>query len=208
MRSLLALSRFIDGVTRWVGKFVVWIILIVCVISATNAVTRKAFDLSSNAWLEVQWYLFGAIFLLAAGYTLLNNEHVRVDILSSRLSPRAQVKVEIFGVLVFMLPICSLILWLSWPMVVDSYVTHEMSSNAGGLVRWPVKLLVPVGFALLIIAGVSHLIKCVGYLQGLCPDPIHKEGVKTSEELLAEEIVLAAEQAAAEHAAQEQQKGR
>jgi len=203
MRSLLALSRLIDGLNRRVGAAVAWLILIVVVISATNAVFRKAFDMSSNAWLELQWYLFGAIFLLAAGYTLLNNEHVRVDVLASKLSERAQARIEIFGVLFFLLPICVMILKLSWPMVVESYVVHEVSSNSGGLVRWPVKALVPAGFVLLILAGVSHLIKLIGFLAGACPNPTRKHA-KTAEELLAEDIA----QAASMQAEEEQTKGR
>lgn len=188
MRSLLSLSRLLDALNRGVGRFVSWLILIVVFISAGNAVSRKWFDMSSNAWLEVQWYLFGAIFLLAAGYTLLNNEHVRVDVLHAKLSERGQVKMEIFGVLVFLLPVCIMVCWLSWPVFVDSYVSNEMSSNSGGLVRWPAKLLIPVGFLLLILAGISHLIKCIGFLQGLCPNPLRRKGEKTAEELLAEEI--------------------
>lgn len=188
MRSLLSLSRVIDALNRGVGRIVSWLILIVVFISAGNAVSRKWFDMSSNAWLEVQWYLFGAIFLLAAGYTLLNNEHVRVDVLHAKLSERGQVKMEIFGVLVFLLPVCIMVCWLSWPVFVDSYVSNEMSSNSGGLVRWPAKLLIPVGFLLLILAGISHLIKCIGFLQGLCPNPLRRKGEKTAEELLAEEI--------------------
>ncbi|TFL14482.1 TRAP transporter small permease subunit [Pusillimonas caeni] len=188
MRSLLALSRSIDALSRLVGKAVGWVILVVVVISATNAVSRKAFDMSSNAWLELQWYLFGAIFLLAAGYTLLNNEHVRVDVLASKLSERAQIKIEIFGVLFFLLPVCCLVLWMAIPMFIDSYVSGEVSSNSGGLIRWPVKLLVPVGFALLILAAVSHLIKCIGFLAGACPNPTVKLHARTAEEQLAEEI--------------------
>ncbi len=192
MRGLLALSSFIDGLNRRIGLAVSWLILIACIISVFNAISRKAFDLSSNAWLEIQWYLFGAIFLLAAGYTLLNNEHVRVDILSGKLSERGQIMIDTFGVLVFLLPVCAVVLWLSWPMVVESYRVHETSSNAGGLVRWPVKLLVPAGFALLIAAGISHLIKCIGFLQGRCPNPTRKAGEKTAEEALVEEIVQTA----------------
>ncbi|HUH88220.1 MAG TPA: TRAP transporter small permease subunit [Pusillimonas sp.] len=188
MRSLLALSCAIDALSRVVGRTVSWLILVVVVISATNAVSRKAFHISSNAWLEVQWYLFGAIFLLAAGYTLLHNEHVRVDVLATKFTERTQVKIEIFGVLLFLLPICAFIFWMAIPMFVDSYVTGEMSSNSGGLIRWPVKLMVPVGFGLLLLAGVSHLIKCIGFLKGLCPNPLQKLQTKSSEELLAEEI--------------------
>ncbi|MBV7487099.1 TRAP transporter small permease subunit, partial [Bordetella sp. BOR01] len=165
-------SRAIDALNLRVGRAVTWITLLVVLVSAGNALVRKVFETSSNAWLELQWYMFGAMFLLTAGYTLLKNEHVRVDILSSRLSKRTQIYIEIFGVVFFLLPASILIMYLSWPMFMDSFVSNEQSSNSGGLVRWPVKLLIPVGFALLVLAGVSRLIKCVGYLRGQCPDPL------------------------------------
>jgi TRAP-type mannitol/chloroaromatic compound transport system permease small subunit len=197
MKILLALARLIDAINRRVGRAVTWLILIVVLVSAGNAVVRKVFNISSNAWLELQWYLFGAIFLLSAGYTLLKNEHVRVDVIAQRLSRRTQVKIEIFGVLFFLLPACVLIMWLSWPMFMDSWLTHEYSSNSGGLLRWPAKLLIPIGFALLIAAGLSHLIKCIGFLAGAAPDPTEKLAEKTAEELLAEEIARDAEARAA-----------
>ena len=187
MRGLLALSRLIDGLNVTVGRLVSWVILIVVFVSATNAVFRKAFDMSSNAWLELQWYMFGAIFLLSAGYTLLRNGLVRVDIVNNKLSERKQVGIDIFGILVFFLPICLYVLYLSIPQAVESYVLHETSSNAGGLIRWPVKALIPAGFLLLSLAGISHLIKCIGFLCGQCPNPIRME-TKTQEEALAEEI--------------------
>lgn len=193
MRGLLALSRFLDRVNTIVGRLVSWVILIVVIVSATNAVFRKAFDMSSNAWLELQWYMFGAIFLLASGYTLLKNGHVRVDIINARLSERTQIKIDIFGILVLFLPVCLFILVLSVPQVIDSYLLHETSSNAGGLIRWPVKALIPMGFLLLSAAGVSHLIKCVGFLAGKCPNPNRQEGSKTAEEQLAEEIAANAQ---------------
>ncbi len=171
MRTLLAFSRAIDAVSRWVGHSVMWLTLLVVLISAGNAVARKLFNLSSNAWLEIQWYLFGTIFLLAAGYSLLRGDHVRVDILASRLPRRTQLWIEIFGVVAFLLPFSVLILWLSWPMFWGSFISQEQSSNTGGLVRWPIKLMIPLGFALLSLAGVSHLIKCVACLRGLAPDP-------------------------------------
>lgn len=188
MNALLALSRLIDAINTVVGRCVMWLTLVVVLVSAGNAVVRKAFQISSNAWLEMQWYLFGAIFLLAAGYTLLRNEHVRVDVLSSRLSRRKQIYIDIFGVIFFLMPACLLIAYLSWPMFMDSFLNNEQSSNTGGLVRWPVKLLIPVGFALLILAGLSHLIKCIGFLMGKCPDPGARSSDISAEEALALEI--------------------
>jgi len=176
-----------------VGQIIIWLTLIVVLVSATNAVVRKVLHTSSNAWLELQWYLFGAIFLLAAGYTFLRNEHVRVDVVSQNFSPRTQVKIEIFGILFFLFPACILIFWLSLPFFYESLVLHELSSNTGGLIRWPAKLLIPVGFGLLILAGVSHLIKCIGFLVGACPNPIARHEGKSAEEELAEEILRQAE---------------
>lgn len=187
MRSLLALARAIDRLNEWVGRLAIWLVLVVVLVSAGNAVLRKTLSLSSNAWLELQWYLFGAIFLLMSGYTLLRNGHVRVDILSGRLSRRGQIGVEIFGVIFFLLPMAVLILVLSWPMFVDAWTSNETSSNAGGLIRWPAKLLIPAGFSLLVLAAISHLIKCVGFLLGQCPDPTARAG-PSEEELLAAEI--------------------
>ncbi|GAB1579751.1 TRAP transporter small permease subunit [Bordetella petrii] len=207
MKALLAISRGIDALNLRVGRAVTWITLLVVLVSAGNALVRKVFETSSNAWLELQWYMFGAMFLLTAGYTLLKNEHVRVDILSSRLSKRTQIYIEIFGVLFFLLPMAILIMYLSWPMFMDSYVSNEQSSNSGGLVRWPVKLLIPVGFGLLVLAGVSRLIKCVGYLLGQAPDPLARAEGKSAEEQLAEEIAREAQarEAALQH---QQDKGR
>lgn len=194
MKALLALSRGIDALNLRVGQAVTWVTLVVVLVSAGNAVVRKIFQTSSNAWLELQWYLFGVMFLLAAGYTLLKNEHVRVDILSSRLSRRKQIWIEVFGVVFFLLPACTIIMVLSWPVFVDSFITNEQSSTVGGLVRWPVKLLIPVGFALLILAGLSHLIKCAAFLAGKGPDPLAREQAKTAEEELAELIAREAQE--------------
>ncbi|MGB7482874.1 MAG: TRAP transporter small permease subunit [Castellaniella sp.] len=200
MNALLALSRVIDAVNRRVGRAVTWLILLAVLVSSTNATVRKLFNVSSNAWLELQWYLFGAVFLLASGYTLLKNEHVRVDVLASRFSRRTQLWIEVIGVLFFLMPACVLIMWLSWPFFMDAFVNHEESSNAGGLIRWPAKLLIPIGFALLVAAGVSHLIKSIGCLLGRCPDPREVHTGKSAEELLAEEIAREAqEREAASH---------
>ncbi|HWL30338.1 MAG TPA: TRAP transporter small permease subunit [Burkholderiaceae bacterium] len=193
MKFLLSVSKAIDMLNVKVGQIIIWLTLIVVLVSATNAVVRKVLHTSSNAWLELQWYLFGAIFLLAAGYTFLRNEHVRVDVVSQNFSPRTQVKIEIFGILFFLFPACILIFWLSLPFFYESLVLHELSSNTGGLIRWPAKLLIPVGFGLLILAGVSHLIKCIGFLVGACPNPIARHEGKSAEEELAEEILRQAE---------------
>jgi len=188
MRFLLMLSQWIDRLTVRIGKAVTWLTLTVVLVSAGNAIIRKVFMTSSNAWLELQWYLFGAIFLLAAGYTFLNNEHVRVDVLSSKLSRRTQVKIDVFGVLFFMLPACVLVFWLSIPYFLESWQLNEQSSNTGGLARWPVKFLIPLGFGLLILSGISHLIHCIGFLRGLCPDPAARLRGKSSEATLADDV--------------------
>lgn len=193
MKFFLSIANIIDNINTRVGKIVIWLTLIVVVVSATNAVVRKVFSVSSNAWLELQWYLFGAIFLLAAGYTFLRNEHVRVDVLAQKFSRRTQIYIEIIGIVFFLFPACMLIFWLSLPFFYESFVLHELSSNTGGLIRWPAKLLIPVGFALLILAGFSQLIKCIGFLLGACPDPLARPAGKTAEEELAEEIVRQAE---------------
>jgi TRAP-type mannitol/chloroaromatic compound transport system permease small subunit len=144
-------------------------------ISAGNAVSRYALSIASNAWLELQWYLFAAVFLLCAGYTLLNDEHIRIDVISSWLSRRTQIWIDIFGSVFFLLPMAIYIMWLSWPVFVNAWVSHEISSNAGGLIRWPARLLVPVGFFLLSLQGISELIKRIAYLRGLIPDPGDKQ---------------------------------
>ena len=188
MNFLLALSRAIDAITERVGRLVYWLVLIVLLISAANATVRKAFDYSSNAYLEVQWYLFSVIFLFGAGYTLLRNEHVRIDIIQGRLSPRAQNWIDVFGIVLFLMPMSLIIMWLSWPLFVDSFARHEVSTNAGGLIIWPARLMVPIGFALLIIQAVSELIKRIAFLRGLIPDPLEKRHEKSAEEELAVEI--------------------
>lgn len=188
MGALLSISRVIDAINLFVGRWISWAVLVVVLVSTFNALGRKFLHSGSNAWLELQWYLFGALFLLSSGYTLLKNGHVRVDVLSSKLSKRRQIGIEIAGTLLFLMPAAVLIMVLAWPMFWDAWVTQEASPNAGGLIRWPAKLLVPVGFSLLIAAGVSHLIKCVGFLMGRCPDPTARESAKSEEEKLAEEL--------------------
>ncbi len=153
MNALLALSRGIDRLSERIGHAVYWLVLVAVLISAGNAVVRKVLNTSSNAFLEIQWYLFSVIFLFCAGYTLLRNEHVRIDIIAGRLSPRAQAWIDILGTLLFLLPMAIIIMYLSWPLFVDAYVRNEVSTNAGGLTIWPARLMMPVGFALLVIQG-------------------------------------------------------
>ncbi|HLU79175.1 MAG TPA: TRAP transporter small permease subunit [Burkholderiaceae bacterium] len=188
MNLLLAISRLIDALNERVGRTVLWLTLIVVVVSAANAVSRKAFHISSNAWLELQWYLFGAIFLLASGYTYLRNEHVRVDALAAKFPPRVQAFIEVLGVLFFLLPAAGLVFWLSLPYFYESWRLQELSSNTGGLIRWPAKLLIPVGFGLLILSGMSRLIRCIAFLAGKADNPLQVARIKSAEEELAEEI--------------------
>jgi len=176
MKLLLAVSRAIDALNERVGRLVLWLVLVMVLVSSGNALSRYAFNLSSNAWLELQWYLFAAVFLLCSGYTLLHNEHIRIDVVSSRLSRRTRVWIDIFGTLFFLFPLSITIMWLSWPIFMNAWVSGEMSSNAGGLIRWPARLLVPVGFFLLTLQGVSELIKRTAFLRGLIPDPAGKDG--------------------------------
>ena len=171
VRSLLALARAIDALNERVGRTVSWLVLAAVLVSAGNALTRYGLDLSSNAWLELQWYLFSAIFLLASGWTLERNAHVRIDVLSARYSERARAWIDLAGAMLFLMPMALLVLYFSWPMFVQSYVGHEISSDAGGLVRWPVKLMIPVGFALLALQGVSEVIKRVAFLRGIADAP-------------------------------------
>ena len=202
MNALLAVSRLIDRLSERVGHTIYWLVLVAVLISAANAVVRKAFNFSSNSFLEIQWYLFSLIFLFCAGYTLKHNEHVRIDIITSRLSARARASIDIFGTLFFLLPMSLLIMWLSWPLFVDAYTRHEVSTNAGGLIIWPARLMVPVGFFLLVLQGLSELIKRIAFLKGLIPDPGEKIVVRTPEEELAEEILRArGERALAEETA-------
>ena len=195
MQALLRLSRGVDWLNTQVGKIVIWLILGSAGISALNAIVRKVFDTSSNAFLEVQWYLFAASFLLAAGYTLLQGEHVKVDVLSSRFAKRTQVWIEIFGFLCFLTPMCLAVLWYGTPFFLRGLESGEMSSNAGGLIRWPVYLMIPAGFTLLLLQGWSELIKRLAFLQGLIEDPTAKKAEKSAEEELAEAIRNLAEAA-------------
>src|SRR5439155_426238 len=158
MNFLLSVSRLIDALNERVGRTIYWLILVAVLVSAGNAVVRYAFNRSSNAWLEIQWYLFSAVFLFCAGYTLLHNQHVRIDVITGRLSKRAQAWIDVFGTLLFLLPMAITIMWLSWPVFIDAYRSHEISTNAGGLTVWPARLMVPVGFCLLVLQGFFGLI--------------------------------------------------
>ena len=188
MKLMLAMAQAVDAFNERVGKLTHWLILVAVLISAGNAVTRYSLDMSSNAWLEVQWYLFSAVFLFCAGYTLLHNQHVRIDIVSGMFSRRVQTWIEIFGTVFFLLPMAILILWLSWPVFVDAWRSNEVSTNAGGLAVWPARLMLPIGFLLLVLQGFSELIKRIAFLRGLIPDPADKDPGPSAEELLAEAL--------------------
>jgi TRAP-type mannitol/chloroaromatic compound transport system permease small subunit len=167
VKLLLRFSAFVDGFNEHLGKICDWLVLLACVVSAGNAMVRYAYDTSSNAWLEIQWYMFAVIIMFGASYTLKKNEHVRVDIVYMMLSARQQIWVDIIGTILFLLPACILLGWLSWPFFAQSWAVGEHSSNAGGLLRWPIKLVMPVGFALLTLQGLSELIKRIAALEGL-----------------------------------------
>jgi TRAP-type mannitol/chloroaromatic compound transport system permease small subunit len=189
MGSLLALSRFIDGLNQRVGRIVYWCVLAAVLISAANALVRKIFNTGSNAYLEIQWYLFSAVFLLCAGYTLLHNQHVRIDVIVGRFSRRTLAWIDVLGTLLFLMPMAVMILYLSWIVFVNAFESGEVSTNAGGLILWPARLLVPVGFALLVLQGLSELIKRVAFLKGLIPDPTEQAEEPSAEEQLAKEIL-------------------
>lgn len=187
--AMLWLSRAIDMLSDRVGRVAIWLVLVITLISAGNAVVRKAFDTSSNALLEVQWYLFSAIFLLCAAYALQKNAHVRIDVLSGRFSRRTQAWIDVFGTLFFLMPIVLLVSWLSWGVFLDSFRTQEMSASAGGLIVWPARLLVPAGFGLLFLQGLSELIKRIAFLAGKAPDPLGGDDGTSAEEGLAADIL-------------------
>ena len=197
MQALLKISRAIDWLNAQVGKVVIWLIFAATLISALNAVVRKAFNFSSNAYLEVQWYLFAWAFLVAAGYTLLHREHVRIDVLNSRLPKKVQVWIDIIGFAFFLTPLCLLVLWLGVPMLMDKFASGEVSPNTGGLVRWPVWLALPIGFVLLLLQGWSELIKRIAFLRGQGPDPMGRLTDQSAEQELAEALRKQAETDAA-----------
>lgn len=187
MQALINFSKAIDWLNAQIGKAVIWLIFAATVISALNAVVRKVFNYSSNGFLEVQWYLYAWSFLIAAGYTLLHREHVRIDVVNSRLSKRTQVWIDIIGFAFFLTPLCLVAIYLCAPMVVEKYQSGEMSGNPG-LIRWPVWLALPIGFALLMLQGWSELIKRIAFLRGQGPDPMGRLTDKSAEEELAEAL--------------------
>ncbi|MFT6589473.1 MAG: TRAP-type mannitol/chloroaromatic compound transport system permease small subunit [Rhodoferax sp.] len=182
MRALLKIAAIVDALNNAVGKFTMWLILATTLISAGNAIVRKIFSSSSNSLLEIQWYLFAGVFLLGAGYGFLKNSHVRIDFVASRLSPRTRNWIDVIGIVTVLFPFCVLTIALSWPLVTQAYVSGEMSHNAGGLIRWPVYALVPLGFALLLLQGVSELIKRLAYLGGYGPDVLSDDDDPADEE--------------------------
>ncbi len=193
MRALLQFSKAVDALNSLIGRHVIWLILASTVISAVNAVVRKAFNVGSNAYLEVQWYLFAASFLITAAYTLLHGEHVKIDVVYSHFSKRTQMWIDVFGFACFLTPVCVALLWYGVPFFLKGFHSGEMSTNAGGLIRWPVYALIPIGFALLLLQGWSELIKRLAFLQGLIEDPTAKKVEKSAEEELAEAIRQLAE---------------
>ena len=188
MQGLLRLSRLIDSISERVGRGALWLVLVAVVISAINAIVRKVFNTSSNAFLEVQWYLFAGVFLLGSAYTMLRQGHVKIDVILGRFSKRTQIMVDMFGIVFFLMPFVYTVITLVWPLVINAYNSGEMSENAGGLMRWPVYALVPIGFALLGLQGVSEFIKRLAFLRGQGPDPTAEVGAQSAEQELAEEI--------------------
>jgi len=185
VNALLKLSRLIDTITEFIGKSAIWLVLVVVLISAGNALMRYTINYSSNAYLEIQWYLFGLIFLSCSGYTLLRNEHIRIDVISSKFSKRTQTWFDIFGLLFFLMPMAIAIMVLSWPVFIHAIQSGEMSNSEGGLIVWPARFMIPAGFFLLTMQAISELIKRFGFLLDLCPDPTEKKNKLTPEEELA-----------------------
>ena len=175
MRTLLALSRAVDALNERLGKAADALVFLSCLISAANAFSRYAFSVSSNAWLEIQWYMFAALVMLGASYTLKKNEHVRVDIVYTNLSTRRQIGIDILGAVLFLLPAAVILAYLSWPVFYNAWAEGEVSGNAGGLVRWPVKIFLPLGFALLALQGLSELVKRIAMLTGHMKADTHYE---------------------------------
>lgn len=188
MQALLKLTGLVDGLSSRIGRFTMWLVLATTLISAGNAIVRKAFGTSSNALLEIQWYLFAGVFMLGAGYGFLKNAHVRIDFISARLSPRARNWIDVLGIVLVLVPFCVICIRLSWPLFVQAYTTGEMSQNAGGLIRWPAYALMPLGFSLLLLQGLSELVKRISFLGGLIPDSLEDHSHKSEEQKHAQEL--------------------
>lgn len=200
MKTLLNWCRLIDSLSEWIGRSVYWLLLLAVIISTGNAITRKAFDMGSNAFLEAQWYLFAAVFMLGAGYVFLHDQHVRIDVLASRLSRRARTWIDVAGILFFLLPLCAFVAWSALPSLMLAFETNEVSTNPGGLIRWPLYALVPLGFGLLLLQSLSELFKRIAFLTGHGPDP-HAVKEQTDSEKLLEELRHEQEEAEARAAA-------
>jgi TRAP-type mannitol/chloroaromatic compound transport system permease small subunit len=190
--ALLKLSRLIDTVNEWIGKLTMWLVLAAVIISAGNASLRKAFNIGSNASLEIQWYLFAAVFMLGVGYVMLRNAHVRIDFISSKLSKRTNAIIDAIGIVIFTIPLSIIMINLGWPVFMRAFETGEMSQNAGGLIRWPMWALLPLGFSILLAQASSELIKRVAFITGHTPEPFSVEDGKSDEEKLAEELAAEA----------------
>lgn len=188
MTPLLALSRLIDKISTGIGKLTMWLILATTLISAGNAIVRKIFNVSSNGLLEIQWYLFAAVFMLGAGYGFLKNSHVRIDFISTMLTARSRNIIDVLGIVLVLVPFCVLSIALGWPFFLQALNSGEMSQNAGGLIRWPAYVLIPAGFALLLLQGVSELIKRIAFLTGAGPDVLSGEESKSDEQKHLEEL--------------------
>jgi TRAP-type mannitol/chloroaromatic compound transport system permease small subunit len=189
MNALLGLSRGIDRVTEWIGRSVIWLILAAILVSAINAIIRKVFSSSSNAWLELQWYLFGGAFMLAAAYTLKHNEHVRIDIFYGSRTRRTQHWIDLFGHVFFLMPVVALMVWMTVPYALQAWRSGQVSTNAGGLIIWPARAILAAGFILLLFQGISEIVKKIAVIRGLIPDPAP---TMSAQELAAREAELAA----------------
>jgi TRAP-type mannitol/chloroaromatic compound transport system permease small subunit len=186
MNALLAFSRGVDWFTERVGRGLFWLLLLAVIVSALNAISRYTLGIASNAWLELQWYLFAAIFMLGAGYVFLHDQHVRIDVLAGRLPRKAQVWIDVVGIVVFLIPLCLFVIWSSWPPVARAIETWEISPNPGGLLRWPLYILVPIGFTLLAMQSLSELFKRLAFLTGRGPDPHAKPELSAEQQILEE----------------------
>ena len=192
MGALLKLSRLIDTINEWIGKLTMWLVLAAVIISAGNASLRKAFNIGSNASLEIQWYLFAAVFMLGVGYVMLRNAHVRIDFISSKLTKRTNAIIDAIGIVIFTIPLSLIMINLGWPVFMRAFDTGEMSQNAGGLIRWPMWALLPLGFSILLAQASSELIKRIAFITGHTPEPFSVEDGKSDEEKLAEELAAEA----------------